>query len=124
MLKGYVRKETSEACVANVVPETAATMLSAVYSPVEDNLVVDEVQMSCTRLNNSAVLKDLDAYLVHLPKNQQTDIIELISRYPTLFSDIPSQTTVLMHDTDVGNSTPIKQHPYRVNPQKREVMKS
>ncbi len=29
-----------------------------------------------------------------------------------------------MHDMDVGNSTPIKQHPYRVNPHKREVMKS
>ncbi len=78
MLKGYIRKETSEACVANIVPEIAAIGLSAAYSPVEDNLVVHEVQMSCTRLNNSAVLKDLNAYLAHLRKNQRTDIMDIL----------------------------------------------
>uniref|UniRef100_A0A8C2BUT8 Gypsy retrotransposon integrase-like protein 1 n=1 Tax=Cyprinus carpio TaxID=7962 RepID=A0A8C2BUT8_CYPCA len=124
MLKAYVTKETSKACVDNVTPAFAATVLSAAYSPVEDNLVVHEDQMSCTRLNNSAVLNDLDAYLAHLPNDQRTDIIELMSRYLTLFSDIPSQTTVLMHDIDVGNSAPTKQHSYRVNPHKREIMKS
>ncbi|XP_026109534.1 uncharacterized protein LOC113081799 [Carassius auratus] len=124
MLKAYVTKETSKACVDTVTSVVAATVLSAAYSPVEDNLIVHEDRMSCTRLDNSAVLNDLDAYLAHLPNDQRTDIIELMSRYPTLFSDIPSQTTVLMHDIDVGSSAPIKQHPYRVNPHKREIMKS
>ncbi|XP_016296963.1 neural cell adhesion molecule 2-like [Sinocyclocheilus anshuiensis] len=31
---------------------------------------------------------------------------------------VPSQTHVLQHDIDVGDNTPIKQHPYRVNPEK------
>lgn len=32
---------------------------------------------------------------------------------------MPSQTHVLQHDIDVGDNAPIKQHPYRVNPEKR-----
>ncbi len=36
----------------------------------------------------------------------------------SLFSDAPSQTQVLQHD-DVGDSPPVKQHAYRVNPDKR-----
>ncbi len=42
----------------------------------------------------------------------------------SLFCDIPSQTTVLQHDIDVGDAQPIKQHPYRLNPKKRELMKT
>lgn len=33
------------------------------------------------------------------------------------------RTTVLKHDIDVQNAKPIKQHPYRVNPTKRLLMK-
>lgn len=39
------------------------------------------------------------------------------------FGDIPSCTTVLEHDLDVGVAHPIKEHPYRVNTFKRSVMK-
>ena len=28
-----------------------------------------------------------------------------------------------MHDVDVGGAEPIKQHSYRVNPKKREIMR-
>lgn len=59
----------------------------------------------------------------HLSENQCNDIVELIHKYPTLFSDVPSQTNVLMHEIEVDQSTPIKQHPYRVNPHKRQALK-
>lgn len=36
---------------------------------------------------------------------------------------MPSRTSVLTHDIDVQNSKPILQHPYRVNPVKRALMK-
>ena len=39
-----------------------------------------------------------------------------------LFSDHPSQTSVLYHDIDVEGHKPIKQHAYRVNPTKRAMM--
>lgn len=51
------------------------------------------------------------------------DAIQLLSTHPTVLNDVPSRTTVLEHDIDVGNATPIKPHPYRCSPTKREVMK-
>lgn len=35
--------------------------------------------------------------------------------------DVPCQTTILTNNIDIGDSVPIKLHPYRVNLQKREV---
>ena len=36
------------------------------------------------------------------------------------FPDAPGRTTAAIHDVDVGEAIPIKQHAYRVNPVKRE----
>ncbi|KAI2655625.1 Transposon Ty3-I Gag-Pol polyprotein [Labeo rohita] len=64
----------------------------------------------------------LPAYLSYLSEEHRNDI-KLINKYPTLFNDVPSQTNVLVHDINVGQSTPIKQHTYRVNPCKHQVMR-
>jgi hypothetical protein len=40
-----------------------------------------------------------------------------------LFPDVPSQTDKIFHDVDVGDSAPIKQHPYRLNPTKQQQLK-
>ncbi|KAM9456054.1 retrovirus-related Pol polyprotein from transposon 17.6 [Clarias gariepinus] len=123
MLKAYVKSDAAkETPVCDSV--SAVTVLSSACCPQEDNLVGNEERMSCISLNNSAVLSDLDSYLAHLPENQRADIVQLIRKYDHLFSDVPRQTTILTHDIDVGDSPPIKQHPYRVNPHKREIMKS
>lgn len=58
----------------------------------EDDLMNRDVPISSTSLNNSAIL------------------------------DVPGRTTMRVHDMDVGDAVPIKQHPYRVNPQKRVNM--
>lgn len=42
----------------------------------------------------------------------------------SLFSDVPSRTSVLCHDIEVGRVSPVKQHPHRVNPKKRVIMKA
>ncbi len=55
---------------------------------------------------------------------QRRDIKELISSFHSLFHDVPSCTTILKHDIDVGNAVPVKQHAYRVNALKRSVMKT
>ncbi len=51
------------------------------------------------------------------------EVIELITSFPSLFSDVPSQTRVLQHDIDVQDAKPIKQHAYRMNVVKRSAMK-
>lgn len=52
-----------------------------------------------------------------------SDIFTLTSSYPTLFGDVPSRTTVLEHDIDVGDAKPIKQHAYHCSMEKRDIMK-
>ncbi len=71
------------------------------------------------RLNNSEELAIL-AY--HLCEPEKTDIIKLVSLFPSLFSDVPTQTHVIEHDIDAGMAQPVKQHPYRENPVKRKLL--
>ncbi len=49
--------------------------------------------------------------------------MQLIGKYSSLFSDVPTVTNVLEHDIDVGDHHPVKQNAYRINPVKREIMK-
>jgi hypothetical protein len=57
----------------------------------------------------------------HLDNDQTKNLILLINSFLSVFQDVPSRTSILEHDVDVGNAVPIRQHPYRVNSKKREV---
>ncbi|XP_063841016.1 uncharacterized protein LOC135089382 [Scylla paramamosain] len=74
-------------------------------------------------LENSAVLGNLNDKLWHMELEKRERIREIIERFSSLFPDAPRKTNVVVHDVDVGEAEPIKQHPYRVNPQKREIMR-
>lgn len=56
------------------------------------------------RCNNSEVLANLACYLSHLCEPEKTDITELVSSFPSLFSDVPTQTHVIEHDIDKTTS--------------------
>ncbi len=75
------------------------------------------------RLDNSKILADLLCYLSYLDKGKRNDVIGLITSFPSLFLDTPGRTSIIEHDIEVGNSSPIKQNAYRVNPVKRELLK-
>ena len=47
----------------------------------------------------------------------------LIRDFLDLFPDVPKQTDIAQHEVDVGNASPVKQHPYRVNPLKAEMIR-
>ena len=117
MLKPYVDR----ASVAPVAVATVAPAAPSLYTPESDGLRVKN--SAGARLQNSDVLRDLPTFLSHLEKGAQADIIALIENNTGLFSDTPSRTTVLAHDVDVRGHSPIKQHAYRVNPTKRELIK-
>ena len=68
------------------------------------------------KLTNTDVLNNLDSKLVHVIPEQREEFKALIQEYAHLFPDVPSQTTLVQHDIDVGDSLPIKQHAYRLNP--------
>lgn len=111
---------------AEVVPPcvTLVTGKVPLLSTAEaDDRVMSEA-LTRGKLSNSEILNDLPTYLSRLPEPQQCiDLIELIEFNKSLFADVPSQTNLLQHDIDVGDSPPIKQHPYRVNPDKRRRLK-
>ncbi len=78
--------------------------------------------MPSGQLLNSIILKGLEVHLCHLTLNQRKDIVALIEDSRSLFCDIPSQTTVLQYNINVDDAQPIKQHPYRLSPKKRELI--
>ena len=74
------------------------------------------------KLQNSQILNDLGTELSHLPLVQRKELAEVITQYREVFPDVPSKTNLVEHDVDVGDSAPIKQHPYRVSPMKKELL--
>ena len=74
------------------------------------------------KLQNSQILNDLGTNLSHLPSVQRKELAEIITQYWEVFPDVPNKTNLIEHDVDVGDFAPIKQHPYRVNPMKKELL--
>lgn len=89
----------------------------------KNGLILRNGPQQCALLPNSEKLLELPTLLSHLSTSQKEDIERLVRIFPNLFGDTPSQTTVIQHDIDVNNAAPIKQHPYRANSVKRELMK-
>ena len=66
---------------------------------------------TCSKLQNSDILKDLDKKLSHLDQTQRDKLKMLILEYEHLFSDIPTRTDQIYHDVDIEGSKSIKQYP-------------
>ncbi|KAF7690629.1 hypothetical protein HF521_012433, partial [Silurus meridionalis] len=73
--------------------------------------------ISC-KLSNSEILQNLDVKMSHLEPWQQAQMMDLVLQHRDLFPDVPKRTHVAVHDVDVGNAQPLKQHPYRMSPEK------
>lgn len=115
MLKPYHSREAAQ--------EKQTSFLSLWRAEPDDGLAgLDEGHQGGS-LPNSKLLSSLEAHLSYLPPRQRDDIMVLITSHLPLFSDVPSQTTVLRHDIDIGTAAPIKQHAYRCPLAKREMMK-
>ena len=74
-------------------------------------------------MENSVILRNLENKLAHQEKPKHEEVERLI-KYRDLFSDISRRTREAQHDMELINTTPIKQHPYQLNPRKREIMKT
>lgn len=81
------------------------------------------LSMALRKLLNSVALKNLSAQLSYLSEKQILDLMHLIQSNKVLFKDVPSCTTLLKRDIEVGDSQPIKQLIYRVNPDKFHSLK-
>ncbi len=126
MLKLYVSppdsKDSASSSVLAPAAVTSVNVVASEYSPCEDNLHLGNACLSGARLQNSKALVTLHSKLSHLSSSSQSELVQLIDKYSSLFSDVPTVTNVLVHDIDVGDHPPVKQNAYRVNPVKREIM--
>ena len=52
----------------------------------------------------------------------QKEILRRLSKYPSVFESVPGRTNLIQYDIDVGESNPVKLPPYRVNPQKQQLV--
>lgn len=66
---------------------------------------------------NSESLQNLDGLLSHLDVSKRNQLADSIKQYPCLFGDTPTRTPLIEHDTDVGDSKPIKQRFYHIHPE-------
>ena len=104
-----VRNEMHSECCADLEPEKEKDTESEVRFRNDQQPI---------KLQNSQILNDLSTKLSHLPSAQRKELAEVINQYSKVFRDVPNKTNLKEHDLDVGDSTPIKQHPYRVRPTK------
>lgn len=119
MLKPFHSRAPGQEEPKAAVPAVSTASLMCVAS-VSDGLVGLTDSKHCGRLSNSELLSKIGSHLSYFPEAQRHDILGFIHSYPTLFSDVPSCTTVLEH---VGDAKPIKQHVYRCSLEKRDIMK-
>ncbi|KAJ8038322.1 hypothetical protein HOLleu_15710 [Holothuria leucospilota] len=132
MMKRYYEREdcdiSKDESVHDVNSNTNDTgdqvcIINADHELSNDEIKANNVPDMCIKLQNSDVLKNLGQKLSHLDHKEKSEMKSLIYEYACLFSDDPTRTNLIEHDVDVGDATPIKQHPYRVNPRKRQHLR-
>ena len=129
MLKAYHEKPKPELVILNnrlglESPTHSKNCVGQVAEKEEDT--ESEVRLGNDqqpiKLQNLQMLNDLGTKLSHLSSVQRKELAEVIIQYREVFPDVPSKTNLIEHDVDVGDSAPIKQHPYRVSPKKKELL--
>ena len=120
MLKKYIDRDSSAITSGNLVNSV----------PLEQNQMVSEdinfvkSDPVSSKLKNSDILKDLDQKLSHLSSDKTLELKQLFLKYEHLFLDIPSKTDKIYHDVElIDGSKPVKQHPYRTNPVKQQIIR-
>ena len=56
---------------------------------------------TCSKFQNSDLLRDLAKKLSHLDQTQRQELKMLILGYEHLFPDIPTRTNLIYHDVDI-----------------------
>ncbi|XP_076863849.1 uncharacterized protein LOC143516142 [Brachyhypopomus gauderio] len=131
MLKPF-RGAVAEPVVIPKTPEVVKDV--AVVATVErdhEELLLDADTSTTNigvRLVNSRLLQALEqgktSMLHDLTEEQRAELIAVIKDFTIVFGDVPTRTAELAHDIKVTREIPLKQHPYRVNAQKREVLRN
>ena len=123
MLKHYFEREPANPVrLVGTVSESPSIVESDEQDEPADTKD-PEGQMPPVKLSNSDVLLKIDVELQHLPAEHRDDVKSLVFQFKPMCSDAPGLTTRPVHDADVRDTKPMKQHPYQMNPEKATVIK-
>ena len=113
MLKAYHKKPKPELVILNnkLGLENATHSETEKEEDTESEVNLGNDQQPI-KLQNSQKFNDLGTKLSHLPLVQRKELAEVINQYREVFPDVPGKTNLIEYDVDIGDSAPIKQHPY------------
>ena len=124
MLKEYVDRNSINVTPVNVISSVPLKQSEMNCEEINcEEMNFHKTDLTCSKLQNSDILKDLDKKLAHPDQTQRGELKMLILGYEHLFTDIPTRTDQIYHDVDIEGSKPIKQHPYRMNPMKLQCLR-
>lgn len=93
----------------------------------DEKLWEQEQEKKCMlepQLRNSECFNNIDITLGHLEEERREQLKNLLRDHENLFADVPRKTHLVTHDVELSKDvSPIKQHAYRIDPMKREVMR-
>ena len=74
---------------------------------------------------NSIILNNFHNHFTNISENQRSDLFKVFQKFPSVTADSPGFCHTHVHDVQLVDPhvRPIKQVSYRLNPQKREIMK-
>ena len=124
MLKEYVDRDSSDVAPVNVISSVPQIQNEMNCKEVDcEEMNFHKTDPTCSKLQNSDILKDLDKKLSHLDQIQRDELKMLILEYEHSFPDTPTRTDQIYYDVVIEGSKPIKQHPYRMNPMKLQYLR-
>lgn len=113
LLKLYVERDSASPVACVVVAATEDEKEEEWFSP----------EPVAARLQNSRAREQLCEQLRHLTPDQVQDVVDLVAAHPSVVRDRPGLTSLVEHDVDTGQVAPIKQHPYRLPPARKEKVR-
>lgn len=124
LLKPYFVRESLQCTAKTLVSGTVLTACEAQESSLHggEEVAMPDEAVLCGRLKNSETLQKLDTLFSHLSRDKAKQLVSLIGDFSSLFGDTPSQTNLIQHDIDVGDSKPIRQRFFRVSREKQSVI--
>ena len=95
MLKKYYESEDTQPRPKTV---TTVKLVGKSQGPSSSGRREEDISQCEPRLKNSDVLENLEDKFHHLSPDEREDMIQLVSDFIQLFSDVPSTTNAVCHD--------------------------
>ena len=119
LMKPYIDREEQE----HKPPlKPVGTFNSDVSPGSHDNF---EVEIPSPLSSNQDILENISDYVSHLPLSKRNDLVSIFKQFPRVTEDVPGYCDHTLHNIELINPEvrPIKQQPYRLNPERYAAMK-